>query len=59
MAISGNSIFKFGKVGGAWSSGVTKSGGGGFFGGSGLSGIVLDFSLRDESFFNLINNNYK
>ena len=47
-------MFRFGNVGGAVSSGVTKSGGGGFLGGSGLSGIVLDFSLSDESFFNLI-----
>ena len=30
------------------------TGGGGFFGGSGLSGIVLDFSLSEESFLSLI-----
>ena len=35
-------------------SGVTNSGGGGFFGGSGLSGIVLDFSFSEVSFFNLM-----
>ena len=35
-------------------SGVTNSGGGGFFGGSGLSGMALDFSFKEVSFFNLI-----
>ena len=31
-----------------------NQGGGGFLGGSGLSGIVLDFSFNEVSFFNLI-----
>ena len=31
-------------------SGVGKSGGGGFFGGSGLSGMALDFSFKEVSF---------
>ena len=52
--ISGNSISRLGTWGGADNSGVTNSGGGGFFGGSGLSGMVLDFSFKEVSFFNLI-----
>ena len=52
--ISGNSISRLGTWGGADNSGVTNSGGGGFFGGSGLSGMVLDFSFKEVSFFNLM-----
>ena len=52
--ISGNSISKFGTWGGADNSGVTNSGGGGFLGGSGLSGIVLDFYFNEVSFLSLI-----
>ena len=43
-----------GAFGGAFSSGVASSGGGGFFGGVGLSGIDLNFSFSDVSFFSLI-----
>ena len=43
-----------GAFGGAFSSGVASSGGGGFFGGGGLSGIDLNFSFSDVSFFSLI-----